>query len=172
MEYIIQFEGLKIGKHEFVFHPDQTFFVNRGFDDFRNPKVEVNVLLIKDINMLVFEIQHQGTAEVDCDRCLETYLQPLHDKNRLIVNFGEEFNDEDETVIILPRSESELDLAPYIYEYITLSLPWKKECSQDISGTKACNAEMLKKIELLQTRKSIPSEEDPRWDALKKLKNK
>lgn len=170
VEYIIPYEGLKIGKHEFLFQLDDAFFEDRGFTDIRNVKIEMKVSMIKDITMLVFEFEHTGTAEVDCDRCLDTYTQPVNGQNKLIVSFGDEYNDEDETVIVLPRTESEIDLAPFIYEYTTLSIPWKKECRLDISGTKTCNAAMIEKIDALQAGHETKAESDPRWDALKKLK--
>jgi uncharacterized metal-binding protein YceD (DUF177 family) len=171
VEYIIPYEGLKNGKHEFVFRLGDAFFEKRGEQEFSDAQVTMNVEMIKDTTMLVFSFEHSGSVQISCDRCLETYRQPLEGSNKLIVNFGEERNEDDETVIVFPRSEYEIDLADYIYEYVTLSLPWKRECAQDISRTKTCDEAMIRKIEALRNNDTkAPDDDDPRWDALKKLK--
>ena len=47
---------------------------------------------------------------------------------------------------MLPSSESEIDLTPYIYEYTNLMLPYQKiPCEIDKDTTK-CNQEVLKKL--------------------------
>lgn len=170
MEYIIPYEGLKNGKHEFVFQLGNAFFEKRGEQEFSDARVTMKVEMIKETTMLVFTFEHSGSAQMICDRCLDNYRQPVEGTNKLIVNFGEERNEEDETVIVFPRSEYEIDLAGYIYEYITLSLPWKRECAQDISRTKTCDEAMIQKIESFRSNDAEKPDDDPRWDALKKLK--
>jgi len=172
VEFIIPYEGLKNGKHEFAFQLGDEFFEAMSEPDFRDSSIAVKVELLKETTMLVFNVEHSGTVSVECDRCLNRYTQPVEGNNRLIVNFGDEYNDENETVLILPRSEYEIDLAPFIFEYITLSMPWKRQCAQDISGTKTCDEAMVTKLESLRAKNENKDtdEDDPRWDALRNLK--
>jgi len=66
-------------------------------------------------------------------------------------------------VVVIPRTESNLDISGYIYEYINLLLPIKKS-HQHIED---CDQKMIEKIENHEKQNT-----DPRWDALKKLKLK
>jgi uncharacterized metal-binding protein YceD (DUF177 family) len=47
-------------------------------------------------------------------------------KMKLIVRFGEEFNNDNEELLILPHGEFEIDIAQYIYEMIVLSVPLRR----------------------------------------------
>lgn len=171
-EYIIPYEGLKEGKHNFTFKIGDKFF--EQFDseqNFRNVEIDLNVDLMKDVTMLMFDFEHKGEVKVDCDRCLAEIPQYIRATNKLIVKFGENTNEDDEMMVTLPNGEYEIDLAPYIYDYICLSFPWKKDCSDLSEEEKNCDSEMLKKIEALEV-KAEPedTEGNPLWEELKKLK--
>ncbi len=170
-EYIIPYEGLKQGKHEFSFEITDKFF--EAFEaerDFNNVHIQMEVVLMKDITMLVFDFKHQGTLRAACDRCLAEIPQQVEAESKLIVKFGDEAEDDDEMIVTLPEAEYEIDLSPYIYDYIMLSLPWKMDCSGMKESEKPCDEEVLKKISQLQENKDDDESGDPRWDALKKLK--
>jgi uncharacterized metal-binding protein YceD (DUF177 family) len=47
-------------------------------------------------------------------------------KMNLIVRFGEEFNDDNEELLILPFGEFEINVSQYIYEMIVLSVPLRR----------------------------------------------
>ena len=87
---------------------------------------------------------------------------------QLIVKFGEEYNDDNEEILILPYSEFQLNVAQYIYEMIVLSAPIKRVHPKILDGS--MESEALKKLEKLRV-KEIKSTEnvDPRWDKLKSL---
>lgn len=167
-EFIINYQGLGTGKHSFTFSIGDDFFDITEEREFSAPEIAVNVQLQKDLTMMVFGFTHEGTVSVVCDRCLDEFRQSLKGSNALIVNFGDETNEEDDTIITLSRSEYEINLAPYIREYILLSLPWKNQCT--VSGKK-CNPEMTAKLKSMNTiSEEQPEETDPRWEALKNIK--
>jgi uncharacterized metal-binding protein YceD (DUF177 family) len=170
-EYIIPYEGLKQGMHSFEFEITDKFFESFETErNFHDVNIRMNVNLMKDITMLIFDFKHDGTSRVTCDRCLAEIPQPIKASNKLIVKFGDNKEDDNESIVTFAQGEYEIDLAPFIYDYICLSFPWKFDCSGMEESDKRCDWEVLQKIDLLQADNSENKEEDPRWEALKKLK--
>lgn len=172
-EYIVPYEGLKQGAHRFEFEITDKFFESFETErEFHDVHIHLTVDLMKDITMLIFDFKHEGSIQVACDRCLAEIPQNLKANNKLIVKFGDSHEDDNESIVTLAQGEYEIDLAPYIYDYICLSFPWKFDCSALKESEKPCDEEVLKKMALLQADNEANKEEDPRWEVLKKLKNK
>lgn len=167
-EYVIPYKGLKEGKHQYSFEITDKFFESFELThDFRDVHIQMNVDLMKDVTMMIFDFNHEGVMRITCDRCLADIAQPVKAHNKLIVKFGDNMEDDNESIITLPEGEYEMDLAPFIYEYICLAIPWKVDCSDMKESEKPCDEEVLKKMAHLQGKNK---EGDPRWDVLKKLK--
>ena len=171
-EYLIPFVGLKLGKHHFDYYIDNTFFDLFDYDEFQNSNIKVNVVLEKKSNMLEISFKHEGIVNVPCDVTGEDFDLPIKSKMKLIVRFGEEFNNDNEELLILPFGEFEVDIAQYIYEMIVLSVPLRRVHPGVKDGT--LESEALKKLNELavkETKKENKQEEniDPRWDKLKQL---
>jgi uncharacterized metal-binding protein YceD (DUF177 family) len=166
--YDVSFSGLKTGKHEFRFEIDKEFF--QLFDteqEFTNPKIAVDVSLDKHSTFLEFEIKVNGTVELVCDITTENFDHPIENEIKVLVKFGEEYDDSEEDVITIPISDHAFNLAQLIYETVALSIPMKKVSPH-------INDEDLQILEKFSP-KEIEEEEhesDPRWEALKKLKDK
>ncbi len=125
-EFLIQFAGLKQGKHQFEFDINKKFFDGFDFDEYNDVNVKVNMVLEKKSTMLELSFKHKGTVNVPCDLTNEDFDLPIKGKLNLIVKFGEEYNDENDEMLILPHGEFEVDVAQYIYEMIVLSVPSKR----------------------------------------------
>lgn len=171
-EYLIPFVGLKLGKHHFEYQIYNAFFDLFDYDEFQNSDIKVNVVLEKKSNMLEISFKHEGIVNVPCDVTGEDFDLPIKSKMKLIVRFGEEFNNDNEELLILPFGEFEVDIAQYIYEMIVLSVPLKRVHPGVKDGT--LESEALKKLNELavkETKKENKKEEDidPRWDKLKQL---
>ena len=170
-EYIIPYEGLKQGMHSFEFEiTDQFFEFFTTEREFHDVHINLMVDLMKDTTMMIFDFKHEGTIRATCDRCLADIPQQIAAENKLIVKFGDSNEDDDDSMITLPEAEYEIDLAPFIYDYISLSFPWKSDCSALKESEKPCDEDVLNKMSHLQGQKEENKEGDPRWDALKKLK--
>lgn len=125
-EYLIPFIGLKLGKHQFDFQISKKFFDEFSYDEFESCDVDVNVVLEKKTTMLEISFKHQGTVNVPCDLTGENFDLPIKGKLKLVVQFGEEFNNDNDELLILPHGEHQIDLSQYIYEMIALSVPQKE----------------------------------------------
>ncbi len=167
-KYVISFRGLQIDVHHFHFVIDRKFFESIEYADIADGTVEVDVTLDRHDRMLVFNFDIRGTVVVPCDRCLDDFDLPIAGSERLIVKFGEKFDETSDDVVIIPETASEFDLSSYLYEYIILMLPMQHIHPDDENGNSTCNSEMLERL----SRKQIPKDHDPRWDTLKNMKIK
>jgi len=168
--YDVSFSGLKNGKHEFRFEIDKTFF--QLFDteqEFTNPRIEVHVSLDKHTTFLEFEIKIKGLVELVCDITNENFDYPIENEIKILVNFGEEYDDSNEDVITIPSTEHAFNVAHLIYENVMLSIPMKK-ISPNVSDK---DLEILDQFSPkdIEENEEEEHESDPRWDALRKLKD-
>lgn len=169
--FIIPFIGLKIGFHSFRFDIDNAFFESFGYHEFLDCKIEGEAILNKKSTLLEFELKHKGHVHVPCDLSNEVYPQPIEGIIKLVVKFGDEFNDEHDEMLIIPHGEYQVDLSQYFYESIVLSVPIKRIHPGIKDGT--LKSEILEYLEYaedeVEEHDEIDESTDPRWDSLKKL---
>ncbi len=174
-QFSIPFTGLKIGKHQFEFEVDNSFFDAFDYSLVKKGNLKVGIELDKQETMLLLHFDIKGTIVLDCDKCLSEFNAPISIQERQIVKFAEdELESDDLEIIVLSKKESELDVALPIYELINVSVPYIKACEQDGNGQK-CDQEMIARLESFSIDKQEQQQEennddDPRWAALKKLK--
>jgi len=164
-EYDIQFVGLKLGKHSFTYSIEDTFFKEFQYDDFQSIHCKVDLEVIKKATLIEFHFNANGKATLLCDTSNEPFEQTFTNTLNLIVKFGDAFNDEDETILILPHSEYHVNVAQYIYETIILALPIKRTHPSLLDGT--LQSDVLDKLKELQIKENKTT--DPRWDKLNEL---
>ncbi len=116
-----------------------------------------------------------GTVTSDvrltCDICLDPFTQHIEENFEVVVDREPEpegFDEEDEEVIhIAPRALS-IDFNDFLRDQLLLALPIQKRCRPDCKGLcPVCGANL--------NRESCSHEQtnaDPRWNALKELKEK
>ncbi len=177
--YNVSFAGLSLGKHDFEFHVTQPFFDLFEFEqDFHNPDLKVQLVLDKKNNFLELEFTLSGTVELNCDLTNELYHQELNGKSEIIVKFGEEFDNSDDEVWVIPHGEHQVNIAQVIYEMTLLSLPVKR-IHPDVESGKSHSEmlDLLKKYSIQDDNEEADHENsneeeiDPRWESLKQLKN-
>lgn len=170
-EYTIQFVGLKLGKHRFKYQIDNKFFEHFEYDEFNDVKINVELLFEKKSTLLELNFKVKGFVNVNCDTTDEPYDQKVKGVFELVVKFGEEYNDENDDILIIPHNEYEINVAQYIYELIILSMPTKRIHPGIADGT--LQSDILKKLEELSPKRLEDKENieeiDPRWNTLKKL---
>ncbi len=156
-EFDIQFVGLKDGFHQFNYHIDKTFFDAYNFDEYEDASLKVTVEMNKKVNLMEFKFAVKGFVTVPCDVTGELFNLDIEGDFPLIVKFGDEYNDENEEILILSHEMYKLNVSQYIYELIVLSVPLKR-LSPDVKDD-----EQIEQIEYKN------EEVDPRWDKLKDL---
>ena len=134
-EFDIPFSGLKQGKHGYSYDINNTFFDSYGYDEFNAVDVVVKVILNKTPTIMELDFGAAGTVNVDCDITSEPYAQPITSCSRLIVKFGDSYNDEDDEILILPHGEHQLNIAQFVYEMLVLAVPLKRVHPGTADGT-------------------------------------
>ncbi len=168
-EFDIPFSGLKQGKHRFDYKIENKFFESFGYNEFNDADIDLQVTLDKMSSALEVHLKGKGTVNVNCDVTSEPYDQEITPSLELIVKFGDEYNDGNDEILILPHGEHQLNIAQYVYEMAVLAVPQKRVHPGVLDGT--LQSEALVKLEELHPKETKKNEtnSDPRWDALKKL---
>ena len=167
-QFNIPFVGLKEGSHVFNYTIDNKFFEAFNFDEYNNSSIEVSLNFLKKSTLFELIFKAKGSVEVPCDVTNELFEQEIKSKLPLVVNFGPEYNDENEEILILPHEAYEFNVAQFIYEMIVLAVPNRRVHPKVLDGT--MESEALKKLKELQIKKVKTVENtDPRWDKLKNL---
>jgi uncharacterized protein len=167
--FFIPVSGLKEGHYLYDFEIGNQFFENFEESEIKEGNLSASIDLEKRSSHFDLIVKIRGEVKICCDRCLEMFLHPIACENRLLVKFGEKWDENDPDIVIIPADEHELNIKQYLYEFIFLALPIKRIHPEDENGKSSCDPEMIKVL-----KHHIINEEktnDPRWDELKKLLN-
>ncbi|WP_374166646.1 DUF177 domain-containing protein [Arcticibacter sp. MXS-1] len=173
-EYRISYTGLKTGKHQYDFDIDERFFNEFEYSLVKTGELKVNLELDKQETMIILQFEIKGEIFLNCDVCLSDFPIAVDVKERQIAKFSEDEHLEDDTdeIMVLGKNEHEIDVAPLIYEYINLAVPYFHRCEEP-GKTRWCDGEMLEKLNKLSGQTEEEQQQDnadPRWEALKKIK--
>ena len=164
-EFNIPFVGLKEGKHLFQYKVDNTFFELYNYNEFEKSSINVTLEFVKKSTLFELEFTASGTVNVPCDVTNEYFDLEITATLPLVVKFGQEYNDENEEILILPHEVYQFSVAQFIYEMIVLGIPNKRVHPKVLDGTMETEA-----LEQLEVKKEKTVETtDPRWDKLKNL---
>ncbi|TNE53952.1 MAG: DUF177 domain-containing protein [Bacteroidetes bacterium] len=123
--YHIPFVGLKVGKHQFEYKIEDSFFESMPHAPLESVDMEVKLELEKKETMLLAAFELKGNGLTTCDRCNGEMELELEGTLNLIYKFGLEESD-DENLIVLHPDEYQIDVREAIYELILVSMPARK----------------------------------------------
>jgi len=174
-EFEIAFVSLKPGVHHYSYSIDNKFFETFPQQDFRNCHANVKLSLDKKSSFMLLRFEIGGTLEVTCDRCNSNLPLELWDEFNITVKMAEDPDlmnkqEEDPDMYYIAQSDSHVDVANWIYEFIILAIPMQKACDFEKMDGPHCNAtalELLKKLEPEKTE----IKENPIWKGLEKFKD-
>lgn len=162
-DYVIAFEGLKLGKHQFSYILEDAFFDAFEHGLIEKGKVDVELLFEKMSTMMILNFVLKGEVQAECGLCLENLSVEIESENRLIVKFGDNEDDANDELVIIPHSSYQMNIMHYLFEFVHLALP-----SRVVHEEGDCDQDM---IDQLNDRRADdkPDDIDPRWEALKGL---
>lgn len=166
-EFVVQFSGLKLGTHSFEFKVGNSFFEKLEYSPFKEGEVDVKVVMEKKSSMLTLNFALTGWIKTNCDRCAVDYKQPINGENQVHVKFGDDFEELDDNLIVIPRDEYEIDISQLIYEFIGLSIPLRNVPCEEEGDTSICDQETLK---LWEESDSEEEKINPLWAKLNDIK--
>lgn len=173
--YSLNLAQLSLGKQEESFELTRSFFEHFDFGLSQNGQVQATLQIHKYEHHLDVNYVLKGAVEVACDRCLEPYLQPLDAEHRLIYSFDPDQKFHDTEVIQVNDDLAPLPIAQELYDFTQISLPLRRVPDPEIHR---CDPQVLEVLgidadgnRIEPANKDGEDEIDPRWAALKKLKN-
>ncbi|MCD8444682.1 YceD family protein [Tenacibaculum finnmarkense] len=166
----IPFVGLKEGSHLFTYQIDKKFFEAFQFDEFDDTNIIATLNFVKKSTFFELSFAIKGTVNVPCDSTGEPFDLKIDGGLDLVVQFGYEYNDEHDEILILPHERYQLNVAQYVYESIVLSVPNRRVHPDVLNGTMESEAfQRLNKLKIKDEKIVEEVSTDPRWDKLKDL---
>lgn len=158
--------GLSNNPHSFDFSFDDSFFAEFEDSLVSKGKGTCHVDLMKSDSMITLDLAIEGVIELECDRSLELFDFPISTKNEVIFKYGDEQKELSEDVFVITKDQQEINIGEFLYEFIMLEVPMKK------LHPKFQSDDDNESDELIYSDESDDKEEgiDPRWEALKSLK--
>ena len=166
---------------------DNHFFTNIGGEDIQKGKINIQLKITKKAGVFDLSFSFNGIVTIPCDRCLDDMDLPVESTEHLIVKLGKDFSEESDEIVVIPEAEGIINLAWFLYEFVVLAIPIKH-----VHAPGKCNKQMTAKLKKHAIKsddddqsfgqdemdESLNADEepddektDPRWDALKGLKD-
>ena len=161
---IVRFSGIKPGVYTYNMLLDDTFFEGFENEEIKGGKVHFDVKMERNERVTMLTFVFQGEVRTVCDRCLGEIMVKVSGEEHLNVRFSDSEMTDDEQVVILPEEAHELDLTPWLYEFVAVRLPL-----QHTHPEGECDPEMVKYL-VDEEHPHGDDYVDPRWEALKELK--
>jgi uncharacterized metal-binding protein YceD (DUF177 family) len=171
-KYCIEIINLKNQDYEYEFKVDPAFFSQFEESEIENGSLICFITLHKAESFIETNFRIQGKVELICDRSLEKFEHPIRENRKMVFKFGDEDKEIDDEVEMISRNRQRIDMSQYLYEFISMGIPMKKlhpkysnEYIDDNEQLFYSSAEENSQVE------NNEEEIDPRWEALKKLRN-
>lgn len=145
-EFMLPIKGLRQEHYEFDFQLDKSFF--SCFESSVVADGDISVYLELDNRPGFFELKFdfEGTVKTECDRCLAGINLPVEGNAKLIVKYSEEEQEDNDEIVFIHPDTASFNVAPYIYEYISLAIPFTRTYDCENDENPPCDFELLDKI--------------------------
>lgn len=174
--YKLPLKSLGVGTHEFDYKLDKQFFANMEYADVRDADIDVHLIVDYHNDIYRLDFTLTGNVTLLCDRCLDDLVLPIDTKYTINVEYGEDYNDDSDDLLIIPESDNYLNVAYMLYDTVVLVIPIKHvhplgKCNRAMSALlkkhRAQGEDAELEEELMEGIEDATP--DPRWDALKGL---
>lgn len=171
-------KSLAPGTHEFDYKLDHQFFVDMEYDEIRDADLAVHLTVKYNHDVYALQFDIEGTVLMLCDRCLDDLEVEIDTTYDINVEYGDDYDDESDDLLIIPQSDNELNVAYMLYDTVVLAIPIKHvhpagKCNRQMSALlKKHRAGSAVDEEMFETGDFDEADDaptDPRWDALKGL---
>ena len=136
--YKIQLASLPEGKYEQDFECGTEFFKNMENTEIITSDVKVHLDLVKKNDTYDCTFTCRGGLKIPCDRCLDPIDHEVDATYHIIVKYGDDYNDESDELLVIPYSDSYLNVAYMLYDTIVLTIPMRH-----VHPMGKCNRAML-----------------------------
>lgn len=178
----LKLKALPFDTQVFNYHLDGDFFNQIEETEVRSSSVDITLQVTrKTDNTYAMLMECRGSLVIPCDRCLEDMTWDVDTSYAITVRQeGDELDDSLDDVLIVPQAWSELDVTDLLRDTVLLTIP-----IVHMHDDGECNPEMLARLNNHMS-DSLPDDNsdaplgenettsdniDPRWEALRKLKD-
>jgi len=172
----IKLNALPRGSQQFSYSLDGSIFADAEPIVVLDAAVECSVAVERKSDTLYHLVMEcRGSIVVPCDRCLDPLTLPVDTAYELSLKHeGDEWDDSVDGVLVIPARTSELDLKPLLRDTVLLTIPMAH-----YHAPGECNEAMLHYVssdddsreETAATSNDDDNDIDPRWEALRRLKD-
>lgn len=166
-KFVIPITGLKIGEHEFKWKVGGEFFKEFDYNELNSGDINVNLTLVKKLNLMELYFHAKGHVSCPCDRCAGDVSLLFNHNEMRVVKFSSRNQIDTEDFMVLGNDEQEIDVSHMVYEIIVLGLPSRRAHGENLNNQK-CDSDILSRLELFDEPKKNTIV-DSRWSALKEL---
>ncbi len=173
--YDIHIVGLDNRQYEYDFASDDAFFAALEQDLIRKGHVQTHLLLDKSETMIRLDFHITGVVEQICDRSLDEYDEPVETRQTMLLKFGDHNEELSDEIELIERNTATINVARYIFEFISLSLPMKRLHprfrNEDDEEDDEQNGKVIYRSDPPTNDDNADDQPgiDPRWAALRKL---
>ncbi len=164
-------------EYKYQYQIDQSFFVHFENSPVEQAKLDAEITLDIQENLITAHFDIRGTVELECDRSLEKFDHPVTIQERMIYQYGEEEQELDDDIVMITDDTQTINIAQYLYEFINLAVPMRKvhpkyaeEDNPHVEGEIIFSSSSNARQEAKEDEENDDAI-DPRWNALKNLKN-
>lgn len=175
-EYNINIAGLENKRYTYDFESNDAFFAALEQDLIEKGTVQTHLALDKSETMIRLDFHITGTVEQTCDRSLDSYDQPVETNQMMLLKFGDHNEELSDEIELIERNTATINVARYIFEFLSLSLPMKRlhprfrsedDTDDDLTGTLVYQSDSSANVDTDDD--DSTTDIDPRWAALRKL---
>ena len=163
-EFDINIVRLDNKTYNYDFELSRPFFAAIPDSLIEDGKGKAFLILDKSETMIQLQFTIELVTELICDVSLEKFEHTIKTNKRIIIKFGQEDAELSEDVMVIASNTQELNVASFIYEFICLEIPMKKV------HPKLRESDRPDLVYSSESEESNTEEIDPRWAALKNLK--
>jgi len=168
-DYILNFNDLPDGKHNFNYKLSNDFFAKFDEIDINQGEIEVEIVAEKQLSNIDLTFNIKGKVVVLCDRCLDEMVLPIEMQETIFVKIGG-ISDNNSDILTIKENE-DFDISWLLYEFIATAVPMQHSHKDG-----QCNEETMKQFNRYivvekddNFIKNSKNQTDPRWDVLKNI---
>lgn len=155
--------------YTYQFDISEPFFEHFDQSLVESGKLKAVVVLDKQETLITVNFDITGTVALVCDRSLEPFDYPIDIQERMLYQYGEVEEQLNDEIATITERTQQINVAQPLYEFIGLAVPMKR-----LHPKYTDEDDVFTEGEIVfssDTPTSDADEEiDPRWQALKKLK--
>lgn len=187
-EYKLPLKSMSPGVHEVEYHLGKQFFADMESQDIHDADLDVKLTVDHKGDFYNLSFHIVGDVTLLCDRCLDELHFPIDATYNIAVEYGEDYNDDNDEVLVIPMSDNTLNVSYMIFDTVELQIPIKHvhpmgKCNRAMSAIlkkhrarRPDDEDAELEDQLIDEMDQIDAEgdsdstpTDPCWDALKKL---